>query len=165
MSHSRRWAWYFGVLLVLGVVAVTVPLVYNLKAQLTPEQLAAARALWKENGPTDYELLYQERIDTGPVETFRVEVRGDKVSVWRREGGKEKNLEELTPSQRQAYTVPGMFERMERFLEEDRAAARRNYVTAAFDAKDGHPVRYVRRVSGTQERLEWVVEMLSAHDR
>ncbi|MBI1918403.1 MAG: hypothetical protein HYS12_27245 [Planctomycetes bacterium] len=160
MPRSPRWAWYFGVLLVLGVIAVAVPLVYNLKAQLTPEQLEAARALWKENGPADYELLYQERIDAGPVETFRVEVRRDKVSVWRREGGKEKNLEELTPSQRQAYTVPGLFERMERFLEEDRAASRRNYVTAAFDAKDGHPVRYVRRVSGTQERLEWVVEML-----
>src|SRR5437762_2877461 len=160
MPRSRRWVWYFGVLLVLGAAAIIVPLRYNLMAQLTPEQLKAARALWKENGPADYELLYQERIDTGPVETFRVEVRGDKVAVWRREGGREKNLEELTPSQRQAYTVPGMFERMERFLDEDRAAARRNYVTAVFDAKDGHPVRYVRRVSGTQERLEWVVEML-----
>src|SRR4051794_36771150 len=165
MPRSRRWVWFFAVLLVLGVVAVTVPLVYNLKAQLTPEQLEAARTLWKENGPADYGLLYQERIDAGPVETFRVEVRGDKVSVWRREGGKEKNLEELTPSQRQAYTVPGLFDRMERFLEEDRAASRRNYVTAAFDARDGHPTHYVRRVSGTQERLEWVIEMLPAHDR
>ena len=160
MPRSRRWAWYFAVLLVLGVVAVIVPLVYNLMAQLTPEKLEAARTLWKENGPADYELLYQERIGAGPVETFRVEVRGGKVSVWWRKGGKEKNLEELTPSQRQAYTVPGLFERMEHFLEEDRAASRRNYVTAAFDAKDGHPLRYVRRVSGTQERLEWVVEML-----
>ena len=159
MPRSRRWAWYFGVLLVLGIVAVTVPLVYNLKAQLTPEELEAARALWKENGPTDYELLYQERIDAGPVETFRVEVRGDKVSIWRREGGKEKNLEELTPAQRQAYTVPGLFERMERFLKQNEKTSRRNYVSAAFDAKDGHPI-HLRRVSGTQQRLEWVVEML-----
>src|SRR5438445_6353353 len=123
MPRSLRWAWYFGVLLVMGVVAITVPLVYNLKAQLTPEQLEAARELWKENGPADYELLYQERIDTGPVETFHVEVRGGKVSVWRREGGKETKLEELTPSQRQEYTVPGLFERMERFLKEDQAAS------------------------------------------
>jgi hypothetical protein len=164
MPHSRRWAWYFGVLLVLGVVAITVPLIYNLKAQLTPEQLETARALWKENGPANYALLYQERIEAGPVETYRVEVQGGIVSVSRREGSKETKLEELTPSQRQAYTVPGLFERMEHFLEEDRAASRRNYVTASFDARDGHPTHYVRRVSGTQERLEWVVKMLPVHE-
>jgi hypothetical protein len=159
MPRSRRWLWFFGVLLVLGAVAITVPLVYNLKAQLTPEQLEAARALWKENGPADYELLYQERIDTGPVETFHVTVRGGKVSVLRGEGKEETRLEELTPAQRQEYTVPGLFERMERFCRDDREASRRNYVTAVFDAKDGHPVHYIRRIPGTQQRLEWVIKM------
>ena len=165
MPRSRRWVWYFGVLLVLGVVALTVPLVYNLKAQLTPGQLEAARALWKEHGPADYDLLYQEKIDAGPVERFLVEVRGGKVSVWRCEGDEKTKLKELTPSQRQAYTVPGLFERMERLLIEDRAASRRNYVTAVFDARDGHPTPYVRRVSGTQQRLEWVIKMLPLHEK
>jgi hypothetical protein len=165
MSHSRRWVWYFVVLLVLGAVAVIVPLVYNLRAQLTPEQLETARALWDRNGPADYDLLYQERIDSGPVETFRVAVRGGKVvDVFRREGSKETKLEELSLSERQAYGVPELFGRIERFLDEDRAAARRNYVTAAFDSKDGHPVRYVRRVAGTQKRLECVVELLPPHE-
>ena len=167
MSHSHRWVWFFIVLIVLGAVALTVPFIYNLRAQLTPEQLADARALWAKNGPADYDLIYQERIDSGPVETFRIEVRGGKVlDVFRREGSEETKLakEELSSAQRQAYGVPELFERIERYLDEDRAASRRNYVTAAFDSKDGHPVRYVRRIAGTQKRLECVVQLLPPHE-
>lgn len=167
MSHSHRWVWFFIVLIVLGAVALTVPFIYNLRAQLTPEQLADARALWAKNGPADYDLIYQERIDSGPVETFRIEVRGGKVlDVFRREGSEETKLAkgELSPAQRQAYGVPELFGRIERYLDEDRAASRRNYVTAAFDSKDGHPVRYVRRVVGTQKRLECVVQLLPPHE-
>src|SRR5262245_47828123 len=114
MSRSRRWAWYFGALFVLGAVAVAVPLIVNLRAQLTPEKLEAARARWEQIGPADYDLLYQERLDAGPVETYRVEARGGKVvAVFRREGDRETRLGELSASQRQAYGVPGLFERME----------------------------------------------------
>src|SRR5262249_38211537 len=109
-------------------------------------------------------LLYQERIDAGPVETFHVKVRGNKIFVWRREGSEETELNELTSSQRAAYTMPGLFERMERFLKQDQAASRRNYVTAVFDTRDGHPTHYVRRLGGTQQRLEWVITLLPAHD-
>ena len=132
----------------------------NDKEKLNQEMMA----LWKEHGRADYPLLYQEKIDAGPVETFHVEVRGGKVSVWRCEGDEKTKLKELTPSQRQAYTVSGLFERMERFLIEDQAASQRNYVTAVFDARDGHPTHYVRRVSGTQQRLEWVIKMLPVHE-
>ena len=53
-------------------------------------------------------------------------------------------------------TVEGQFAEIEQGLQLDLAeAARKNYATAAFDLRDGHPTHYVRRVRGSGDRLEW----------
>src|SRR5262249_52219006 len=52
----HRWVPLFLTLTLLGTLAIVLPLVYNLGQQLRPEQLEAARALWAEHGPADYDL-------------------------------------------------------------------------------------------------------------
>src|SRR6516164_3745556 len=77
--RSRAWIWYFVLLAILTVAMITSLIVFNVGQQLTPEKLAAAIALWKERGPTSYDMEY-----TKPMvnETFKVRVRkGDVVSV------------------------------------------------------------------------------------
>jgi hypothetical protein len=57
-------------------------------------------------------------------------------------------------------TVEEMFDHIERQLREDRAApGRRNYATASFDSRDGHPIHYVHRAAGTKKRLEWQIRL------
>jgi hypothetical protein len=55
--------------------------------------------------------------------------------------------------------VSALFEQIEAALRQDETADRRNFATAQFDPKDGHPLRYVRRVRGTKERMEWHVKL------
>jgi hypothetical protein len=56
----------------------------------------------------------------------------------------------------QGLSVDGKLARIEADLEKDvTEGQRRNYAMAVFDDRDGHPLRYIRRVKGTGERLEW----------
>ncbi len=170
---SRRWLWFFAVLAVLGIAAMVIPIVYNLSQQLTPEQLAAARQRWREHAPADYhlELLVQTTNREGHEETdeYVMEVRGGRIRLL---GDKKyKELLHVDPAQAvllgpailalpredlRNYGVEALFNRMEEALREN-AAGGRNYLTAQFDPGDGHPLRYVRRIRGTKERVEWFV--------
>ena len=131
---------------------MTLPLVYNLSIQLRPEELAAARARWKANGSRDYDLQFQEKITQNGEETesnWFVEVRDGKAATVKRDG------RSLVAEDYPNATVEGQFAEIERGLQLDLAeGARRNYATAAFDLRDGHPVHYVRRVRGSGDRLE-----------
>jgi hypothetical protein len=155
--RSRAWIWFFVLLAALGTAAVTLPLVYNMSIQLRPEELAAARARWKTNGPRDYDLQFEEKITQNGVQTesnWFVEVRDGKATSATRDGQKQP-VEECAN-----LTVEGQFAEMERGLQLDQAeAGRRNYATAAFDLRDGHPTHYVRRVRGSGDRLEWNVNL------
>jgi len=44
------WLWFFLILLILASVAITIPIVYNLRLQLKPEQLEQARERWQRRG-------------------------------------------------------------------------------------------------------------------
>jgi hypothetical protein len=55
----------------------------------------------------------------------------------------------------EAVGVEPLFDRIEAALRQDAAEGRRIYATATFSPHDGHPVRYVRRVRATGERVEW----------
>src|SRR5262249_4483768 len=57
---NRGWIWFFVILIVLTVTSITIMIVYNLRQQLKPEQLAQARALWEQKGPADYDLDYTQ---------------------------------------------------------------------------------------------------------
>ena len=167
---KRSSLWFFGILLVLALAGIVIPIVYNLRQQLTPEQLARVQALWRENGTGDYELRYSARHDREPEpDQVWVKVRDGKV-VQASYNGEMLCFDDLAglalgPATRSlalhdlsSLTVNGMLAQIEATLKEDETStSRRNYATASFDSRDGHPVRYVHRVAGTSKRLEWQI--------
>jgi hypothetical protein len=178
MAEGRRhdWVWFFAVLVALGTAAVVIPVVYNLGLQLTPEQVAEARARWRASGPADYDLDYQQKYshDGGTDETaYRVLVRGRRVVAAGCDGrltlladpaaalAAGPGLRAL-PGLCGTRDVDGMFDHIERQLRADAGLPRRPYATATFDKRDGHPARYVRRTRGGAERLEWTVKLTRA---
>jgi hypothetical protein len=154
--RSHGWIWFFLLLFTMAGAGITWEIVYNLGLQLPPEQLASARARWAARGPRDYDLEYQVRIDRDPdQDEYVVHVRGGQViSVLC-------NGEPVPAAERDGHAVEGLFRVIEEGLARDaHTTGRRNYATATFDARDGHPIRYIRRVSGTSERLAWNVVRL-----
>jgi hypothetical protein len=166
--RPRRWALFFLLLAVLAAAGAVVPVVYNLRLQLRPEQVAQARARWRERGPRDYDLRCAEKLLHGPAEEqneYVVLVRGGQVvalgvngELLRLEGaGPALGLavRALPGGAGEAVGVEPLFDRIEAALRQDAAEGRRTYATATFDRHDGHPLRYVRRVRATGERVEW----------
>jgi hypothetical protein len=158
----------------MGTAALVIPIVYNLRQQLRPEQLAAARERWRQNGASDYDLAFEVRYDTDPrPEEHAVEVRGGQVVSW------VVNGEKLVPAPDGTRPPPGtsaggdallevwkrpdvegLFNMMQKWLDEDAASdSRRNFATANFDARDGHPLHYIHRVAGTRQRQEWNIKL------
>jgi hypothetical protein len=75
---------FFAILVVLVGVAVTLPIVYNLKQQLRAGDLESARQRWRDNGPADHDLLLDISHDREPLaERHRVVVRdGKAIFAW-----------------------------------------------------------------------------------
>lgn len=146
-SRNRLWILFFLVLALLGVIAVVVPIVYNLSQLLRPEQLAEARRHWAEARPTDYDLWMDQRTTNaaGDVE--------EKRFVAHVRGGKATSADDGWPM------VEDLFDHIANDLSADAARTdRRNYATATF-AADGHPTRYVHRIAGSKERTEWLIRL------
>jgi hypothetical protein len=166
--RPRHWVGFFLLLAVLAAAGAVVPVVYNLRLQLRPEQVGQEWARWREWGPRDYDLRCTEKLLHGPAEEqneYVVLVRGG-VVVALGSNGELLRLEgagpALGPAVRalpggagEAVGVEPLFEHIEAALRQDAAEGRRTYATATFDPRDGHPVRYVRRVRATGERVEW----------
>jgi hypothetical protein len=76
---SRRWLWYFGVLVVLAVIAVTLEVGYNLGQQLTAVQLESARRRWQEHGPRAYDLVYAVKLDDGEPDVLEAHLHHGEV--------------------------------------------------------------------------------------
>jgi hypothetical protein len=146
---NRRWIWFFAVLALLAVAAVTIPIVYNMRRQLTREKLEAAIQLWAEKGPASYDLRYVvERPNTEP-ERYRAVVRDKKVLRAYR------NDREMEPRLWSHQDMRGRYWDIQQFLEEDAKPGKpRAYAVAQFGKEDGRLIHYVRSVTGTRERLE-----------
>jgi Family of unknown function (DUF6174) len=161
--RNRRWIWFFVLLSVLGLCAMIIPWVYNVAQQLRPEQFAAARALWNQQRPSDYNLEYVVKEDDKPggdassapgVESVSIQVRQGRVDSAMRNGNP------LSPEEEKKYGVDALFDLIQAHLEHDGQPGQpRAYAHARFDKQDGHPVHYVRRVMGSRERLEIIVEL------
>lgn len=158
-QQSYRWVWYFVVLGVLTVAACTILVWYNLRQQLKKEDLEAARALWKQHRPADYDLIYTKRGSASG--TFFVKVRNSKVvDVTLDNREITQNDKPLDPSRYSRYDMAALMDDIETFLDEDAEPGRaRTYSVATFDPVNGHLVRYVRRVMGTSERIEINVQL------
>jgi hypothetical protein len=159
MRSPRTFVWYFLVLALLGAAAVVIPIVYNLNQLLTPEKLAEAEALWERNGPASYDLRLIDRSGSDERgDVYEVRVRQGEV-VGLSVNGQAQAVAKLSAEQRRGWTVPGLFDRMRAQLAEEEQGKRRNFATASFDKGLGYPNRYVRRVRGTRDRLEWLISL------
>ncbi|MFN4259459.1 MAG: DUF6174 domain-containing protein [Gemmataceae bacterium] len=146
----RRWIWYFVVLGVLSVVAVAVPISYNMRLRLTPEQLTAARARWEAHGPRNYRLQYTKK--GGVNETVVVWVRNGQVRavlVKDHEDQPDQMGRLLQARLHPHYGVPALFDDIQRFLD----LPQRTYMRAQFDPDYGHVTFFSRQVLGTQESI------------
>jgi hypothetical protein len=170
---QRNWLAFWSMLTVLAIAALIIPIVYNLRLQLTQEQLDTARQRWREHGLSNYELRQLIRYAGEMLgEELRVTVRAGKVvQVIQNDqqllptdaiGMVVGPLVDLMPTRDfSSQTVEGLFDQIEQRLRSNAVSSgRRNYATAVFDPRDGHPIRYVHRVSGTKERLEWQIKLI-----
>ena len=166
--RPRRWLGFFLLLIALAAAGAITPVVYNLRLQLTAEQVAQARARWRERAPRDYDLRCTEKLLHGGAEErneYVVLVRGGTAGALGANGellrleGAGLALGPITRALPGDADAPAgletLFDRMEAALRQDAAEGRRTYATATFDRHDGHPLRYVRRVRATGERVEW----------
>ena len=134
-------------------------IVFNLRQQLKPEQLEAARKLWETNGPKDYVLKYSIHVyQDQRTDHYLVRVKQGKAY--------EAIVNDLPQSADRMgyYGMEALFNYIERFLEIDAEPnAPRTFARARFDEKTGALRDYVRRVMGKSDRVEITVEGLEAH--
>jgi hypothetical protein len=158
---SRSSIWFFIILTVLAISGISYEIWFNLKQQLKPEHVAAARHLWEEMGPRDYTMHiavnWEDNPDpaTSAADPYTVVVRGGKVqSVTPAEGQK------LPPREYVFGTMDGLFDLIEKQLADDaEPGSSRAFVKATFDPDDGHVVHYVHSVMRRRERLEISVRL------
>ncbi len=166
----RPWGWvvFFVVLTGLSVIAVVLPILYNLGQQLRQEGLDEARLRWREKGPADYDLTFNVYVDRDRLPLRHVViVRGGRVVFSACEGepvemSAEANAVMGLPlggvGRSRAFTVPNLFEHLQRLLDEEQVD-RRNFLVAVFDPATGWPRRFIRRLRGTNTREEWNLKL------
>jgi hypothetical protein len=169
-GRSRGWIWFFAILVVLTVAATAFLWIYNVRQQLTPEELAAAHKLWKQKRPSDYVLTYTK--EGSASGTFVVTVRkGEVKSVVMKqdvtENGRVKTVSTALPKRLyQSSDMDGLFRDLERFLEMNKDPAQgRAYLTANFDPDDGHINGFIYSNSRTGQRVKVLVELEQPGDK
>ena len=151
---NRAWVWYFAFVLIASVAVAASLIAFNLGLQLTPEKLEAEWAKWKQHGPRDYRMTYHKTLGENQPDVFVVTVRDGKVrDVLMNEKTR------LEAEQLPYHIMYRMFRDIERFLELDAKQGKKNYVTAIFDPDTGAIRRFVRRVTGTKERIQLDVKL------
>ena len=159
--RTHGWIWFFVALVVLALVAVTTIVVYRWNQMLTPERLEAARKLWQERGPKDYEFRYMKRIGRGnrPQE-FDVVVKGGQVQSVTVD-----KKAHLPHRQLAYYSMDGLFDDIQRFMDRDSKPNQPRPTTMAqFDPTDGHVISYIHAGMGTQAQVTILVEQFKRLD-
>jgi hypothetical protein len=163
---NRNWIWFFVVLAILGIAAISISWIYNVKQQLTPAELTRNRELWETHRPRDYVFEYLKRLGDAE-EVYTVTVRGGRVqSVVMKPKGSAEEIA-LRPDQYGSYDMSGQFDQIERFLELDREpGARRSYNRATFDPQDGHLLSYDHSRGSASKSVKIIVTRFDsiAHD-
>jgi hypothetical protein len=142
---SRRWLWFFGVLALLAVIAVSLEIGYNLGQQLTPGQLEAARRRWQEHGPRDYDLAYVVTQLHGAPDVLEAHLRHGEVESVTANG------QPLDPLLYPFHDLPGLFAAVARSA--DPTAASQTVSHAATES--GPQVVEVQVRQGKVTRATW----------
>lgn len=157
----NNWGWiaYFIFIVVASVGVAGFMIWFNLSIQLTPEQLEAARALWKENGIKNYDMIYVEKHSPEDrVMTFVVRVRKGEVKEVTMNGKALEKDKDRTDDPKIYHSMDALM----RFIEnnqfiDSKPGAPKVYVTGVFDEKTGALRKYIRRVMGSAQRVEILV--------
>jgi hypothetical protein len=159
-ERSRRVLVVGLLVAILGLASVLVLLrvfVGQRIPELTEDRLAAAEEIWEHNDPASYDMEIEIRgARPGQV---HIEVTGGKATAMTRDGRSP------PPRTWNVWSVPGMFETLERELElaldpihEMQAAAGTQLkLRCEFDPQFGFPRRYHRFVTGGGPEVFWEV--------
>lgn len=149
-KRNSGWIWYFVIVFGLAVLGTVWLGVFNLKLQLTQQQLTAARDKWDARKPADYDLVYTIKNDDdsqGPE--YSIRVRGGKLVHVLEDGVA------LYAERAAQHTMDAIFELVQKNLDADsQPGAEKVYVRARFHEGNGAVLEYVRRIMGTHQRLE-----------
>jgi hypothetical protein len=130
---------------------------------LSADALRAARELWRQHGPEDYDL--EVRVEGPQPGNYRVQVRGGQaIAAFRND---QPLAQQRTLG---TWSVLGMFATIGRDVEqvERRASGNADRFTpdltlrASFDRELGYPRRYVRMESGSTLDVSWEVTKFEA---
>src|SRR5262249_29244389 len=94
-----RWVWFFVVLGVLTAGGIAANVWFNLRQQLTSQQLADAHRLWNQRKPGIYDLHYTVKREVNPdlagavPQNYTAHVNGEEVLVTTTDGHRLKTGE------------------------------------------------------------------------
>lgn len=146
-EKNRKWVWVFVALVVLGVAAISINWVYNARQQLTLDELHRQRELWDRAGPRDY--LLETQMGGG---WYAVQVRNGRVESALYKATSDAPGQPLRADQYDFYTMPGLFDIMQRNLERDaQPRAPRASNRAEFDPENGRLIMYRRAGRGEEK--------------
>jgi hypothetical protein len=156
IKKNDGWIYFFVFIIVSSIGVAGFMIWFNLSIQLKPEQLEAARQLWKKNGPKSYNMVYTKRLnEEEKVDKFVVEVRDEKVTKVLLNGRALAKDAESDSDPRIYHSMDVLLRDVQRFMDIDqKPGAPKVYVTAIFEPDTGALRRYIRRVMGTRLRIE-----------
>ena len=167
-KHQLRALIIFGassLILVLATIAILRFAVARRLPALTAESLQTAEQRWRTNGPANYNMDVE--IEGNRPGIVQVEVRKQVVTKMVRDG--------QIPSQQrtwEVWSVPGMFETLEREIElaEDPEremqvkSGTKLWLKSEFDPYYGYPNRFHRAVFGGGPEVYWHVTHFQMKD-
>ena len=157
---NRNWIWLFVVLFTLAALAVGINLTYNLRQQLTLEQITKAKATWERFGLEDYDLIVHKDVtvagsEHGINDVLKVQVRKRMVTEFQFNGKLHEDRRLWSQ-----YDMAGWFEWIERNAEMDaQPKAPQAFCVGFFDLDDGHIIKYIRSVRATGDHQELKIEL------
>jgi hypothetical protein len=171
--RNRRWLWVFAVLGVLGLLAMGINYAYNVGEPLTLEKLNAARSLWQQKRPPNYDLhivFSREYMSADGrrgtiVDQFQIQVRNGTVTGFLVNGKEpeplldDKGQRRLEDERlrRESYDISGIFDSIEDLMNKDRREGSPTFMRARFDSNDGHVTLFTRQFHKRREQYIEVV--------
>jgi hypothetical protein len=162
-KKNHLWIWFFVFVIAASVALAGFMIWFNLRLQLTPEKLEAARQKWKEHGPKDYAMTITTKLGEH-VDVYKVKVEGGKVMEVRLNGELLRNQEtdvvyKPGHAKLQYYSMERQFVYLEGFLESDAKKNEKNHLIAIFNEKTGALEFFTRSERATRMHVEQKVTL------
>ena len=141
---SNGWRFFFVFLLLAGLAAGLIPVLFNRERQLSLVEIEKSKLLWAKSGPLDYTLLVRLKEQAMSLGGVKTEPMTDRLKLRFRQGQlveASKNGAFIPVKEAIGWNGPALFERLETYL---LGLQPRDYLTVDFNPLNGHPMRWVR---------------------